>query len=1020
MIEFFLKRPIAVSMCTIAFIVLGAIASLRLPVSLMPDIDIPEISIHYTIEDASVNEVENTVTVRLRNQLQQIPHLASIQSESKEGGGSITLKFEYGTSIDYAFIEANQKVDAVMNSLPKEMPRPTIIKASTSDIPVFYINLNMKNASSDTKFLEFCEFTESVLKKRLEQLPDVAMVDISGIYQPEMYILPNEAKLRSLNITQEQLKAAIANNNMVAGSMTIRDGYYQYSIKFTSQLMSKEDVEEIYINIQGRLMQIKDIAEVGIRPRDKRGLFINGDNQSLCLAVIKQSSARMSEMKERVSDMIEKFKQDYPDVEFSVSRDQATLLNYSIDNLKQSLVVGIFLTIFIMLFFLQDARSPLIISVSIPVSVIITILFFQLFNISINTVSLAGLIMGVGMMVDNSIIVIDNINQFRQRGYSLFDSCLKGTNEIIRPLLSSVLTTCAVFVPLVFLGGISGALFYDEAVAVAIGLFVSLAVSISIVPVVFHLLFLNAKEGKVGRFVKRISLKNLDVYYTRIYEFVFHHRKTTTLLIILLTITGIAVIPSIPLEQMPPIEINEILVKTDWNSSIHIDENQKRINDIIDHFKDQCEEISCHIGEKQFFLNREENQNINEAELYVKTHDSKSLAKTVNEILSYIRETYPEARVETAKVENLFEQLFKSDDAPLIVYLSDDSRRNVAELSKINKFVDHLNEIMPGLQLNKPASQERIVIHFLPDRLALYKVNQDNLIYTLEKNISKTNIDKLNTGSHYVPIVITEDERTIQEILNTSTVANNDKQYIPMSALTKLSTDYDYKQIIGRKEGAVVPLNIYNTGDSTRQIISKIRQEAAQEDMNTHFGGTFFEGAETLWEMVMIITIAILMLYFILAAQFESLWLPSIVLIEIPVDVSFALLVLWLCDISLNMMSMIGIVVMSGIIINDSILKIDTIIRLERDGLPLLEAIHEGGVRRLKPILMTSLTSIFSMIPLLWGNDIGSQLQRPLAVTMIAGMGFGTLVSLYFVPLCYYFIESRKIKNRNIKLQQQR
>lgn len=1007
MVEFLLKRPIAVTMCTIALIVLGIIASLRLPVSLMPDIDIPEISIHYTNEDASVNEVENTITVRLRNQLQQIPHLASIQSESKEGGGNITLKFEYGTSIDYAFIEANQKVDAVMNSLPREMPRPIIIKASTSDIPVFYINLNLKNASSDIKFLEFCEFTESVLKKRLEQLPDVAMVDISGIYLPEMYILPDEAKLRSLSITQDQLQSAIVNNNMVAGSMTIRDGYYQYNIKFTSQLMSTEDVENIYINIQGRLMQIKDIAEVGIRPRDKRGLFVNGDNQSLCLAVIKQSKARMSDMKENVSDMIEKFKKDYPDVEFSISRDQATLLNYSIDNLKQSLVVGILLTIFIMLFFLQDARSPLIISISIPVSVIITILFFQFFGISINTVSLAGLIMGVGMMVDNSIVVIDNINQYRERGYTLFDACLQGTNEIIRPLMSSVLTTCAVFVPLVFLGGISGALFYDQAVAVAIGLFVSLGVSISIVPVVFHILFYHAKEGKVGRFIKRISLKHLDLYYTRIYEYVFHHRKISVLIIFALMAFGIIVAPSIPLEQMPPIEINEILIKTDWNNSIHIDENEKRVNDIISQFKDQCEEINCHIGEKQFFLNQGSDQNINEAELYIKTHDNESLQNVIEQVESYIRKNYPDARIEKTKVENLFEQLFRNDDAPLIVYLSDNSRREVAELQKINKLVTRLNEIMPGLQLNKPTSQERIVIHFLPDRLALYKVNQENLIRTLEKNISKTNIDKLNTGSHYVPIVITEDERTIREILNVSTVINNERQDIPMSALTKLSTDYDYKKIIGRKEGAVVPLSVYNTGDSTQQIMNTIREEVEQANINVHFGGTYFAGTETFWEMIMIITIAILMLYFILAAQFESLWLPIIVLIEIPIDVAFALLILWACDISLNMMSMIGIVVMSGIVINDSILKIDTIIRLQGQGFPLLEAIHEGGVRRLKPILMTSLTSIFAMIPLLWGNDIGSQLQRPLAVTVIAGMGFGTIVSLYFVPLCYYFIAKR-------------
>ena len=221
-------------MTTIAFIVLGSVAALKLPVSLMPDIDIPEISIHYTRDDASASEIENTITGNLRSQLQQIPHLTSIQSESKDGSGQIKMKFEYGTSIDYAFIEANQKVDAAMNYLPQDMQRPIIIKASTSDIPVFYIHLYMPQAASESKFLEFCEFTEAVLKKRLEQLPDVAMVDISGNYQPEMYILPDAAKLRSLNITQEQLQNAINKNNQIAGSLSIRDGYYPGGRKILS------------------------------------------------------------------------------------------------------------------------------------------------------------------------------------------------------------------------------------------------------------------------------------------------------------------------------------------------------------------------------------------------------------------------------------------------------------------------------------------------------------------------------------------------------------------------------------------------------------------------------------------------------------------------------------------------------------------------------------------------------------------------------------------------------------------
>ncbi len=1013
MIKFFLHRPVAVIMTTIAFIVLGSVAALKLPVSLMPDIDIPEISIHYTRDDASASEIENTITGNLRSQLQQIPHLTSIQSESKDGSGQIKMKFEYGTSIDYAFIEANQKVDAAMNYLPQDMQRPIIIKASTSDIPVFYIHLYMPQAASESKFLEFCEFTEAVLKKRLEQLPDVAMVDISGNYQPEMYILPDAAKLRSLNITQEQLQNAINKNNQIAGSLSIRDGYYQYNVKFASQLMSTEEVENIYLNVEGRLIQLRDIAEIGIRPRDKRGVFVEQGKQALCLAVIKQSDARMSDMKENISELLENFRTEYPDIEFSVTRDQATLLNYTIDNLSQSLVWSIILAVLVMLFFLKDVRSALIIAFSIPISTIISILFFQLFGLSINTISLAGLIIGVGMMVDNSIIVIDNINQYRERGYSLLESCSQGTLEIIRPLLSSVLTTCAVFVPLIFLGGVAGALFYDQAMAVSIGLFVSLFVSISIVPVIFHLLFTNAKAIKINKLIERISFKHLDKYYTIGYHFVFHHRRRAVILTMAFLVGGIVSAWFLKLEQMPPIEINEILIKTDWNNSIHIEENQQRVNDIIAAFEDQCEEISCFVGEKQFFLNREDNQNPNEAEFYIKTKDNSSLVKIIQQIQDYIRSKYPDARIEIEKVKNLFEQMFDEEAAPLIANLSSTQRRETLPVDTVNHFIERLNAKMPELQLNPVTTVEKIAIHLRPDRLALYNVDQNTVIYELEKNISKNNIGKLNTGSRYIPIVITETEQTLRDILkHTQIVTKDGKNYIPAEDLVELSTEYDYKKIVGKKEGVVTPIHIYHTGNQSREIIDDLKKEAQENNFDIHFEGSLFSGQQTLWEMAVIIVIAILMLYFILAAQFESLGMPLIILVEIPIDLAFTLICLWCFDVSINLMSMIGIIVMCGVIINDSILKIDTIIRLEREGYPLLEAIHEGGVRRLKPILMTSLTSIIAMVPLLWGKDIGSQLQRPLAIAMIAGLGFGTIVSLYFVPLCYYYVSKRKNKTQ--------
>lgn len=448
------------------------------------------------------------------------------------------------------------------------------------------------------------------------------------------------------------------------------------------------------------------------------------------------------------------------------------------------------------------------------------------------------------------------------------------------------------------MSGIAGALFYDQAMAVAIGLFVSLAVSITIVPVVFHLLFMHAKEGKATHFIQRISFKHLDDYYTNIFHFIFHHKLIVMIGCLAVLVLGFVLAFQLRLERMPTIDTNEIILRVDWNSSIHIDENEHRVKDIIERFSDKCEEISCHAGEKMFFLNREKNQNINEAEFYIRTLHAEELEKVISSIREHVKANFPMAKVDIAKVDNLFEQLFKDNDVPLVVYLSGESRRGGPELDSVNTFIEYLDSLMPTLQLDKPSTSERIVVEILPDRLALYKVSQGTLINVLEKNISKMNIGKLNTGSRYVPIVITGEEKTILDIIRSSFVSNNDQLDIPVSALTRMEKKLDYKSIIGRKEGVVIPLNVYHVGDSTEQIIQTIKKEAGNRNLNTTFDGQYFSGQETLWEMVVVVIVAILMLYFILAAQFESLTLPIILLVEIPLDVAFTILILWLSGIS--------------------------------------------------------------------------------------------------------------------------
>ena len=464
MIKFLIQRPIAVLMAFTACFIIGLVTYSTLPISLLPNIAIPEITIQVSAANTSARELENTIVKPLRSQLIQVSTLKDIHSESRDGAGIIRLSFDFGTNTDLAFIEVNEKIDAAMNYLPKETERPKVIKASATDIPVFYLNLTLKNDSAysitgQQSFLDLCEFAESVIKRRIEQLEEVAMVDVTGLVERQVQIVPDEDMLSMLGISIEDIESTLAANNVEPGSMTVRDGYYEYNIKFSTLLRTAEDVENIYLRKGDRIVQLKDFCRVNIVPVKEKGVSVSNGKRAVTLAVIKQADENMDKMKKSLVETMEYFQRVYPDIDFSISRNQTELLDYTISNLQQNLSLGFLFICLVAVLFLGDVKSPL-------VSIVISFVFFYLCNMSLNIISLAGLILALGMMIDSSIIVTENISQYRERGYSLRRACITGTSEVVTPMLSSSLTTIAVFAPLIFMSGIAGAIFYDQAFSV--------------------------------------------------------------------------------------------------------------------------------------------------------------------------------------------------------------------------------------------------------------------------------------------------------------------------------------------------------------------------------------------------------------------------------------------------------------------------------------------------------------------------------------------------------------------------
>lgn len=1039
MVRFLISRPVAVMMTFTAAVILGLVAYRAIPVSLMPDIPIPEVTVTVSYPNSTARELENTVVRPLRAQVMQTGHLSELRSETRDGSATLTLRFDYGTNVDYAFIEVNEKIDAIMTSMPRDMQRPGVIKASATDIPVFYLNLSLgetereKGGEETARFMELSEFAETVIRKRIEQLPEVALVDISGTVSPQVVIEPVPELMKSLGLSLSDIEAALADNNISAGTMTVRDGHYRYNIRISSLLRDQNDVADIRLSAGQKIIRLSEIANVNLVPERSDGLFLADGHRAISMAVIKQADARISGMKNKIRELVSQFENDYPGIAFKVSQDQTRLLDYSISNLKSNLLQGLVLVILVVVFFIRDIRLPLLIGFSLMVSIIISLLFFYLVGMSVNIISLAGLILAAGNMMDNSIVVTDNITQYRERGMALSDACVTGTNEVLLPQLSSMLVNVAVFVPLVFLSGIAGALMKDEAMSVLIGLSVSYIVGITFMPVIYRLAYSRISQG--GGFFSGLRIKLLQIkrrpersepgtkgFYEKGLDFVFSHKTVGIILFLLMIPAGVLVFRFLEKEKMPQFSQTETIALIEWNENIDPAENRGRVENLLALAEDRIIQSNAFIGQQQFMLSRDRVLSPSEARLYLECAGADDLTYMINMIRTRLRSDYPMATVTFEPPVNIFEKLFTGNESPLVAELAMANIALEPDLPALEDLNVQLNSNPELRASNRIPLQEHIVLEPDMERLLLYDVDYNDLVKVIRTGLYENKAATLQSFTRFIPVVMKGEEASLYEVLEGSRVRNRRGEEINVSSLIRISRSQDLKTIVAGRQGEYVPLEFSPERREKDQFIDQISTKAEQSSLfEVRYSGTLFSDIKLLKEMVILLLISLLLLYFILAAQFESLIQPLIVLAEIPADIAAALFTLLIAGQTLNIMSAIGIIVMTGIIITDSILKIDVFNKLRRQGYSLDEAIREGGHRRFRAIVMTALTSILAVLPLLFSNDMGSELQKPFSYALIGGMTMGTIVSLFILPLIYRMIyrNAAPVKDRNIKAGEQ-
>ena len=1019
MVKFLIKRPIAVLMAFTACFIVGLVTYFSLPVSLLPDIDIPQITVQVSGENSSARELENTMVALVRRQLMQVSGLTEMRSETRDEAGIIRLSFDFGTNTDLAFIEVNEKIDAAMNSLPRDAVRPKAIKASATDIPVFYLNMTLKDAvpyqeTNGDAFLEMCTLAENVVKRRIEQLPQVAMADMTGVPQKMLRIVPDMGRMESLGMGIADLEGILSSNNVEPGSMLVRDGYYEYNIRFASILRTHEDVENIYFKRNGLVMQLKDICSVKTVTRNETGRSLAGGKRAVTLAIIKHGEENMDNLRNELKETTDYFSRIYPGIEFSITRNQTELLDYTISNLQQNFTLGFLFIFIVAVFFIGDVRSPLVIGITMITSVIITFFFFYICGISLNVISLSGLILAVGMMIDNSIIVTENVSQYREKGYSLKRAVVTGTSEMIAPMLSSSLTTIAVFVPLVFMSGIAGAIFMDEAFSITSGLMVSYFTGIMLLPVLYVLLY-SIGMRKHNWFTA--NFRNLLKNDAGI-EWVFAHKKPVMAFAFLSLPLCVLMFRVIGKERMPKIDQNETVVSIEWNENIHVDENNRRVNAILAMTDSIVEEHTAYVGMQDYLLGTENGLSAAEAELYFRTAEPSRIPVLTEMLGDRLRREYPAATVTFSPPVTIFEKLFVTGEPDLVAQLRTSDRTSTPEASDVRKIETDIAKETGYTPYSTPF-RSQLNLEVDRNRLLIYNVGYDEVVRVLRTALKDNQVSTLRSYQQYLPIGIAGREMSVNRILAETLVETNadavtkERNYIPLRELVRVFPDEDLKEITAGRNGEYIPVNFHEV-DNVPQVMDGVRRAVDKDSRwDVSFGGSFFSNKKMMGELTVILLISVLLMYFILCAQFESFVQPLIVLAEIPIDIAFGLVLLWATGHTLNLMSAIGIIVSCGIVVNDSILKLDSINELRKEGMPLLDAIHTAGHRRLRAIIMTTLTTVFAMVPLLFTSDMGSEIQRPLSVAMIGTMMVGLVVSLFVIPLIYWFIYRKHETKKN-------
>lgn len=1006
-----IRRPVATAMFYLIIITVGLVGFTQLPVDLLPPIEFPQLTVFTRYGNVGPEEIEQIITDPVENAVSGIPNVERVTSQSEEGRSRVSLEFARGTNLDEAANELRAALDRIRNSLPEEAEPPVIWKFDPNNIAVVDLSI-----TSTRDLEETTRILERDIAQRFEQIPGVGTIEVRGGIYREVQVQLKRDRLQASGLTPDHIREALSRENATLPGGNVKEGYSDLYVRTLGEYTSVDQIANTIITYTGDMpIRVRDVADVVDGFEDVQRLSEANGVPIIRMTIQKQSGANTVEVAEEVKKEVERVNAERDDLELAVTSDQSTFIKQSISNVQSSAIYGGLLAIFILYLFLRNGSSTLIIAVAIPISVIATFGVLYFGGMTLNQMTFGGLALGIGMMVDNAIVVLENIvRQREENGRSQFDAAQVGTREVVGAIVASTLTTCVIFLPLAFTNSASMVLFQSLALVIVFSLCASLLGALTLVPVLSSK-FLSVKpsseEGgkplKRSRFQK--ALKKLEHRYGEVLGKALQHPR------LVFGFTGAAVVltvllwPLIPVELAPETEADEIDVEMEMAQGTNIavvksylEELERAVRPLLP--EDDIDVVTTEVRGGDA-----------EVQITLKPADQRSISATA--LAQQIRERVTglipgaEIRVDAQSGLWILRRIFGSGGGTEAVQLQ--LRGYDIELAdQLAREISARMEQVPGVvgvRLSRREGRPEENIRFDREKIASLGLSVRQVAQAVQTSIGGSRAGYFRVGGDEFPITVRlrpEDRLTVQDLDNIS-VETPDGLTIPVSSLVVTSRERGPTSI-QRIDGQRVTYISANLepgvvlGQGVERIRVALSGMAMPEGFSVSFGGEYEEQKEAQQDFILAIVMAIALIYMVMAGQFERFLDPLIVMFSVPVAIVGVIPTMLLTGTTMNMQSVMGMVMLVGIVVNNAIVLVDYINLLRREqGMNLQDAVMEAGRLRLRPILMTTSTTVLGLLPLALGIGQGAEIQASLARVVVGGLTASTLITLILIPVVY-------------------